>query len=67
MGKETGSFDHGYLTDEVSDDRGVVGMRIPFPYDARPRCRHEEAVGGLCLDLVKPASTGDGNVGEGQN
>ena len=62
MGKRTGSFDHGYLTDEVNDDRGVVGMRIPFPYDTRPSCRHDEAIGGFCLDLVEPASTRDGKV-----
>ena len=64
MGKRNGSFDHWYLTYEVSDDRGVVGMRIPFPYDARPRCRHEETVGGFCPDLVEPASTRDGKVCE---
>ena len=67
MGERNGSFDHWYLTNEVCYNREVVGVRIPFPYDARPRCRHEEAVGGLCPDLVKPASTGDGKVGERQN
>ena len=62
MGKGRGGFNHRYLTDEVDDNRVVVGMRIPLPYDTRPSCQHDEAIGGFCPNLVKPASPRDGKV-----
>ena len=57
-------IDQRDLTDEVSNSREVVGMSLPSPYDTGSSCYQEEAAGGFCLYLVKPASPNSRKVCE---